>query len=288
MRVLHLDCGREMGGGQWQVLRLLLSLRERGEEGTLLARSGSPLFERARQAGVPVEAWGLFHARSRIRSHDLVHAHDARSHSLALLLPERPLVVARRVAFPLRSTWKYRHARQFIAVSRFVECVLKNAGIPPEKINVVYDGVPLLDPARGNSILALANKGAELVIETGRIAKVPIQVTTDLERDLQRAALLVYVTECEGLGSAALLAMSAGVPVLASDVGGLREVIRNGENGWLVENSTEALSAVLQRIVRQPAEIREIGEAAARTVRERFTIDKMTARTIEVYHKVLS
>ena len=43
MRILHLDAGKEMRGGQWQVLRLIGGLASAGVESTLLARSGAPL-----------------------------------------------------------------------------------------------------------------------------------------------------------------------------------------------------------------------------------------------------
>ena len=50
MRILHLDSGREMRGGQWQVLRLLEGLRAAGHDVTLLARAGAPLAEAVQQA----------------------------------------------------------------------------------------------------------------------------------------------------------------------------------------------------------------------------------------------
>jgi hypothetical protein len=59
MRVLQLDSGREMRGGQWQVLRLMEGLRREGVEGTLLARQGSPLWEKARAAGLDARPFGL-------------------------------------------------------------------------------------------------------------------------------------------------------------------------------------------------------------------------------------
>ena len=46
MRILHLDSGREMRGGQWQALRLMEGLAAAGVDQTLLARAGSPLFKR--------------------------------------------------------------------------------------------------------------------------------------------------------------------------------------------------------------------------------------------------
>ena len=103
MRILHLDAGREMRGGQWQVLRLIEGLAARNVESTLLARKDSPLYLAARKQGWRVEPLGLTRAIRELTSHDLIHAHDARTHTMATLLRGRPLVVARRVARWYRS-----------------------------------------------------------------------------------------------------------------------------------------------------------------------------------------
>jgi hypothetical protein len=298
MRVLHLDAGRDMRGGQWQVLRLMEGLAAAGVESTLLARPAAPLYQAARAKGWPVEPWGFSKALSLARNCDLVHAHDARSHSLAIL-GRTPVLVARRVAFPLRSRWKYRHAARYIAVSEFVKSVLLAGGVPEAKIAVVYDGVPLVElptedlhePRLGP--LAPANaadpgKGAALALEAARLACVPLQFSDDLERDLRGASLFVYITYSEGLGSAALLAMSAGLPVVVSDIGGLREVIRDGVNGLLVENSAAAIAAAIRELVDRPDFARRLGCEARRTVETRFTCDLMVRRTLEVYREVLS
>ena len=80
-------------------------------------------------------------------------------------------------------------------------------GVPEEKISVVYDGVPLLEPSAGNRVLALANfddpqKGAAGGDEAARLAGVELLLSGDLERDLPQAAAFVYITHAEGLGSA--------------------------------------------------------------------------------------
>jgi glycosyltransferase involved in cell wall biosynthesis len=293
MRILHLDAGKEMRGGQWQVLRLVEGLAGAGVESTLLARSGGPLFEAASKRGWRVEPWGLVRTMLLARRHDLIHAHDARSHTLGAIASSGRLVVSRRVAFPVGSAWKYRRARRYLAVSEFVKSVLVAGGVPEEKIAVVYDGVPLLEPARGSSVVAPANasdprKGAPLAVEAARLAGVELKLSTDLERDLRDAAVLVYITHSEGLGSGALLAMSAGVPVVASDVGGLPEIIRHGENGLLVENTPQAIAAAVRQLLDNPALARRLGDAARRTVMERFTVDHMVRRTMEVYREVLA
>jgi len=51
MRILHLDAGREMRGGQWQVLRLIEGLAGAGVGSRLLARAGAPLDSAARERG---------------------------------------------------------------------------------------------------------------------------------------------------------------------------------------------------------------------------------------------
>jgi hypothetical protein len=290
MRILHLDAGKEMRGGQWQVLRLVEGLAGAGVESTLLARSGGPLFEAASKRGWRVEPWGLVRTMLLARRHDLIHAHDARSHTLGAIASSGRLVVSRRVAFPVGSAWKYRRARRYLAVSEFVKSVLVAGGVPEEKIAVVYDGVPLIEPARGSSVVAPANaddprKGAPLAAEAARLAGVELKLSTDLERDLRDAAVLVYITHSEGLGSGALLAMSAGVPVVAS---GLPEIIHHGENGLLVDNTPQAIAAAVRLLLDDHAFARRVGDAARRTVMKRFTVDQMVRRTMEVYRQVLS
>ena len=114
-----------------------------------------PLYLAARREGWRVEPLGLTRAVMELRGHGVVHAHDARTHTMATLLRGRPLVVARRVAFPVGSRWKYGKARRYIAVSEFVKGVLIEGGVPAEKISVVYDGVPVLEVSRGTGILRL-------------------------------------------------------------------------------------------------------------------------------------
>jgi hypothetical protein len=293
MRILHLDAGREMRGGQWQALRLIEGLAAAGVESTLLARAGAPLAGEALKRGWRVEPIGLARAAMLARRHDLIHAHDARTHTLAAIVGGAPLVVSRRVAFAVGSRWKYGRARHYLAVSEYVKRVLLAGGVAEEKISVVYDGVPVLETAAGTRVLALANfddpqKGAPVAMEAAELAGVELLLTRDLERDLTHAAAFVYITHAEGLGSAALLAMSAAVPVIASRVGGLPEVVRDRETGLLVENDPRAVAAALGELAADPEFARRLGDAGRRAVIENYTVDHMVRRTMEVYHKVLS
>jgi glycosyltransferase involved in cell wall biosynthesis len=269
MRIVHIDCGREMGGGQWQVLRLLRGLRQRGCESILMTPPKGPLGELAAQEDFAVEK-----VTSRIPAADLVHVHDARSHSRAALFARTPVVVARRVAFPTKrgwlSRWKYRRAAHFIAVSQFVAGMLIEAGVPGDKISVVHDGVPLLPLSlRDGPIIEMAKNAS------------------NLEKDLLHARMLVYLSQAEGLGSGALLGMSAGVPVIASRVGGLPEAIEDGVNGILTSNLAEAVAECVRRIESDPDEAARLGANARRTIEERFTVERMVDDTIAVYRRIL-
>jgi hypothetical protein len=292
MRILHLDGGKELRGGQWQVLRLMEGLAKAGVESTLLAREGTPLFRAAREKGWRVEPLGWARALVLARRHDLLHAHDGHGHTAGAFVSPGKLLVSRRVAFPVRSRWKYARARHYLAVSEFVKRVLLAGGVPEAKISVVSDGVPLLEQSHGTLVMAPASddpqKGAALAMEAARLAGVELKLSTDPERQLREAGIFVYITASEGLGSGALLAMSAGVPVIASKVGGLPEAIRHGENGLLVENDARAIADAILKLTADRALAERLGAAARRTVIDNFTVDRMVRRTMEIYRQAIS
>jgi len=281
MRILHLDSGREMRGGQWQALRLHRALLKLGHESTLLAREGSPLMAMANCQ--PIRPLRLAHLS---RSFDIIHAHDARSHTLGALFARVPLVVSRRVAFPVKtsalSRWKYSQPARFLAVSRFAATQLTRAGVKPDRIAVVYDGVEIPDtPAQGDKILTPYTldpaKGMALAEAAASQAGVAIHRSTNLTADLPHARALVYLSRSEGLGSGILLAMAHGITVIASNTGGIPELIEDGVSGITVENNIEAVAAAFARI--DPT----LGQNARQTVLQKFTVDRMAQATLEAY-----
>jgi glycosyltransferase involved in cell wall biosynthesis len=229
---------------------------------------------------------------------DLIHAHDARAHTLAALQPN-PVVVSRRVAFPVRrsvlSRWKYRRATHYIAVSQFVKRTLVEAGVDPGKISVVYDGVPLdfpPDSADRSLVVALDSddpgKGKKIVQQAAKLADVAVHFSSNLTRDLPRAALFVYITNLEGLGSAALLAMAAGAPVLASRVGGLPEVVEDGVTGLLTSNDPIEVAKSMQRLLGDRSLSSRLAGCARKKVETQFSIDDMVNETLRVYERILA
>ncbi len=262
-KTLHIDTGRDM-------------------------RGGSPLFREAREHGIDVRPLSGGSLMRMTRQVDLIHAHDARAHMLAAVAGRAPLMVSRRVAFPVRtsivSRWKYARPVRYLSVSRFVAGRLRDAGVPDQKIRVVYDGVPIPAPSNPvpGRVVALASKSAEIV---RRSAGAPIHFTSDLWQDLSTASIFIYVSELEGLGSAALAAMASGVPVIASAVGGLPEIVEHERTGLLVKDTE--IGDALRRLLDDPAAAAEMGRRGRERVKEIFSVDAMVNGTLAVYREAL-
>ena len=286
-----------MRGGQWQALYLIRGLVAAGHRPRLLAPAGSELMKAAAAQRVDVQALSFGKLLRAAAGVDLIHAHDARAHTLALFT-RKPLVVSRRVAFPVRrniaSGWKYRRAAHYIAVSQCVKRILIDAGIEPEKITVVYDGAPLDSwpkTEERSRVLAVdlddPGKGKKIIEQAAALADIPVHFSDNLIRDLPQAAVFVYITDLEGLGSAALLAMAAGAPVLASRVGGLPEIVEDGVTGLLTSNEPEAVARQIQRLMAdRPLASRLAARARSRVERE-FSLDRMVNETLRVYERIL-
>jgi hypothetical protein len=298
VKILHVDTGSEMRGGQHQAALLIQLLAEAGYQNTLLARHGSPLYRRAFEKGWTVDSAHLFNMFRYSGTADVVHAHDARGHTLAALASRRPFAVSRRVAFPVKQTslsrWKYRKAARFLAVSCFVKTKLETAGVPAQKIDVVYDAAPTVASGRVDQtagVVALRSddpgKCRDLIEQAASLAQVPVLYSDNLVRDFAHAALFVYITREEGLGSAALLAMAMGVPVIASRVGGLAEVLEDRVSGWYTSNEPAEIAASIRQLLAFPETAEQLARAARKRVDERFSAEQMLAGTVECYRRIL-
>jgi glycosyltransferase involved in cell wall biosynthesis len=96
----------------------------------------------------------------------------------------------------------------------------------------------------------------------------------------------VYVNSSvkEGFPYSILEAMSAGLPIVATRVGGIPEMISDGENGLLVEPANPEELAKRMKILIEDKNLRSVlGEQAKRTINERFIMEKMIEKIKEVY-----
>ncbi|MGA7992549.1 MAG: glycosyltransferase, partial [Thermoanaerobaculia bacterium] len=161
MRLLALDLGSGLRGGQGQTALVLEALASRGHVVRFVGRRGAPLAELLRRHGgidvveapagpeaSPALLLAVARAGRKFRP-DVVYAGDSRGHGVALwsrAASGHPLVVHRRVDFRpsdhVLARAKYRAVRLFIAVSKAARATLVGAGVDADRIVVVPDGLP--------------------------------------------------------------------------------------------------------------------------------------------------
>ena len=114
----------------------------------------------------------------------------------------------------------------------------------------------------------------------------PRRDVTDL---LAAANVGVLSSDFEGMPLAVLEYMAAGLPVVATGVGGLPEIVREGETGFLVApRDPAALAERIGRLLADPALAREMGERGRRRQQEQFSSEAMVAAVTGLYERLLT
>jgi glycosyltransferase involved in cell wall biosynthesis len=153
--------------------------------------------------------------------------------------------------------------------------VLFAGRLSPEK------GVLELMEAAGSMKLVVAGDGPLRTQVPQALGFVP---PAELARLYARAAVVACPSHREGFGVACLEAMAHGRPVVASGVGGLLDLVVNGETGILVEpGNVPALRTALERLLADPELRRRMGEAGRRRAAEHFSWESVTRKTLDVY-----
>ena len=117
------------------------------------------------------------------------------------------------------------------------------------------------------------------------LGHVPWQQLADCYR---RAGVFVMPSYYETFGISVIEAMAFGLPVVATNVGGLPEVVEDGITGILVPpGDSEALAAAIMRLLRDPQLSARLGQAGRERVQFEFTIDRIVSQTLDVYQSVI-
>lgn len=110
----------------------------------------------------------------------------------------------------------------------------------------------------------------------------------DVVQLYSHAALFVCPSVYEPFGLINLEAMACGTPVVATGVGGIREVVVHDETGWLVPPADPpALAAAMRALLAQPERAAAFGRAGRRRVEEQFSWERIAERTLEVYREAI-
>lgn len=111
---------------------------------------------------------------------------------------------------------------------------------------------------------------------------------SDVPDLLCEAAVSVLPSLSEGLSNVVLETMAAGVPVVATSVGGTPEMVEDGVTGLLVPpRDARALAEAIGSLLADPARGRAIGRAGRQRVAERFSLQAMVSGTEQLYERLL-
>jgi N-acetyl-alpha-D-glucosaminyl L-malate synthase BshA len=106
---------------------------------------------------------------------------------------------------------------------------------------------------------------------------------------LSATDVLLLPSEQESFGLAALEAMACEVPVIASRVGGIPEVVTDGENGYLsAVGDVEKMSADAARLLADESQRLEMGRRARESAVSRYNTERVIPQYIEFYERVLA
>jgi glycosyltransferase involved in cell wall biosynthesis len=161
----------------------------------------------------------------------------------------------------------------------FVECGRQVCKVRPDVKFVICGSGPFLGKLKEKvRILGLQRQ----IVFTGFADR------NRLRKIYQNATVHVIPSYHEGLPSVLLEAMSCGLPVVATNVGGINEVISSGTNGFLVPpKSPKLMAEIILKLLDDCMLRKKIGEAARKTIEKRYTWDKVADNVIKCYEDVL-
>ena len=301
----------------------------------------------------PRAYWRLKRHVARLQP-DLVHtwifAANAYGRAAGLACGVKCLVAGERCVDPWKGwpelavdRYLARHTQRIVAVSPGVRDFYVGKGLPAEKIDVIFNGVPPSEPSPATREQVLAElelpEDARLVGLIGRLwpqkrVKDAIWAADLLKRIRDDVHLLVIgdgphrdrlrmfrdqveirdkvhflghrddvprllphldvlwsTSAYEGQSNAILEAMAAGLPVVATDVPGTRDLVVHGQTGYLVpvgKLSRAAVAGHTNTILDDAELAQRLGQSARRRMLDAFSVEKMVTRYAELYRELLA
>jgi glycosyltransferase involved in cell wall biosynthesis len=238
----------------------------------------------------------------RLTDHFHAVAHAVKSHAVdALGIPEERITVIERgrdaSRLGARTAKRRRGTRKRLAIPADAE-VLVNVGRQEFQKGQRYllEAVERLAPSRPRLVLLIAGRrGAASDELDGLLARPQIAERVrllgyrdDVSDVLAAADLFVFPSLFEGLGGSLIEAMALELPIVASDLDAIREVVEPGRNATLVPPATtDALATAIEELLDDAERARAYSARSRQIFEERFTLDGSTTRMAALYRRVL-
>ncbi len=360
MRVLHVSGAKGWRGGEQQIAYLLHELNDLNIDQHIALVRNEPLHTYIADHGLAncieysksgaLNLGLAMQLKRASRDCDVVHAHDSHAHTAAymaaLLGMKTPIVVSRRVDFPIAQSWgsrnKYNHASiaKILCVSEAIRKIVARSIERPERAVTVHSGVNLSRfpfssptgklrkmlgisadiPIIGNTSALADHKDhptfirtAQRVLESFPEAKFVVFGEGALRQDLQKIIdearlsnsvhllgfqtnihelipdfnIFLMTSKTEGLGTSILDAFACNVPVIATNAGGISEMVFHNQSGLLAEVGDDAkLSGHVIELLRSPHLADDLRMGAS-SVLKGFTTRATALKTLAQYQSVI-
>jgi len=163
---------------------------------------------------------------------------------------------------------------------------------PQKNLEALLRAVARLDPP---AHLVLIGEGSErpklerLAREIGcRVHFVGAVPHEQLPAILNRCQVFVLPSLYEGMPKALIEAMACGLPIVATDIPGNREIVEHGKTGLLCDTSAESIQSALALVLGNPELRRELGENAARVARKTYSLENALQLELNVIAKLVA
>ncbi|WP_041676453.1 glycosyltransferase [Ramlibacter tataouinensis] len=212
-------------------------------------------------------------------------SHHERALAARLPLPaQRVSVIPNAVVDTPHRASPAREPARIVMVARFAA---------PKRPDLLLRAAALLrDQQRHEALLTLIGDGPELVKcqalarEFGlAAARFPGDVS-DVPERLAQHEVFVLLSDHEGLPISVLEAMRSGLAIVASDLPGIRELVRTGQEALLVPNDPAAVAQALARLAASPELRSRLGQGARRRYETLFTPGTMVDAVLNLYGQI--
>lgn len=362
MKILHLSSAITWRGGEQQIAYLQQELQAKGIQQWIACPEGSELLSYCKDKNIPFLAYQKRFSVNPIPAFqiarfckqqdiDLVHMHDSHAHtfgvlSATLFANKRPMVLSRRVDFPVGksvlSKWKYNHPsiKKILCVSDMIRQITEVDIKDKTKLKTVHSGVDLskfkykalgvlraefqipeempiianvaaiaphkdyftfvktvkilVDKGLQARFLAIGGEGGEqeqiqdYIKELGLASHIQlIGFRKDIPRILPEVDLLLFTSKTEGLGTSLLDAIACKVPIVATNAGGIPEIVVHEKTGLLAPvGDAESLAQQVQRMLENSVLRKQMIENATQKV-QGFSKAVTAKKTLETYKDIL-
>ena len=132
----------------------------------------------------------------------------------------------------------------------------------------------------GNQKESLEKHAKEKGINVEFLGNIP---NNELPNILNQHEVFILPSLYEGMPKTLLEAMACGLPVIGTDVGGIREIVEHGRNGLLCGTDPKSIRETIQVLTNNEKLKRTLGEQAGITIKEKFSLNRLIEKELKLY-----